>query len=444
MHKIIVRRSLCQRNVSQSSFACGWIIRLLRRMWPGLAPLMLLVTMVGSAIGEDAKKDKELQEPICVLDQSGKKIDELACERVRLDVSTEEEAFKPDIRLDFSTARTSDGTIYAQSFPGFLFSSKDGGRTWDRDLLRDLGVSGGRTHPILKWRWVRGFGAKDNVLLAQIEETYIDADARGDPNNFQKVSISRSTDGGQNWEQPVKLDARPFPTSFTDGGTSTVLPDGTIVTAVGAMYFAGWQEHGFKLPPGMRGMNVLVFASQDDGKTWERRSFLCEHAAETQLLAKKDGSLLAVIRRQRYMHPEEDSAGINFDKVGRTGKVLYKVLFLADSYDGGYTWVNLRQFTDVVGDCHGEAVELSDGRIVLIWNSRYGQPSIVAKVSKDGGSTWSDESYRLCEGQGYPGSVVLEDDIIVTVTGDKKGPTTGQAIRWKLPKLVSASPSGQN
>ena len=105
------------------------------------------------------------------------------------------------------------------------------------------------------------------------------------------------------------------------------------------------------------------------------------------------------------------------------------------------------------GEAHGQTVQLSDGRLVLVHDRRYPhrQAETVAHVSHDGGRTWDRRAYHLAFGNSYPSSIVLEDDTIVTVAdtglldegGNLASSTdlwTSAAIRWKLERTLSPSP----
>ena len=74
-----------------------------------------------------------------------------------------------------------------------------------------------------------------------------------------------------------------------------------------------------------------------------------------------------------------------------------KNLLMADSDDGGITWKNPRAVTHLLDEMHGSAVQLPDGRIVLMYVHRL--PALHggerAKVSRDGGYTWEEELYYL-------------------------------------------------
>ena len=131
--------------------------------------------------------------------------------------------------------------------------------------------------------------------------------------------------------------------------------------------------------------------------------------------------------------------------------IVGKRVFLADSADGGRSWQNFRPLwrqTDgpmdlEFGQAHGHMVQLSDGTVVLVVEDRYPYPEgdVRARISRDGGQTWLPEVYHLSPGHGYGGSVVLEDDTIVTALGntplDERGRPTGsytaQVVRWRLP-----------
>ena len=128
-----------------------------------------------------------------------------------------------------------------------------------------------------------------------------------------------------------------------------------------------------------------------------------------------------------------------------------KRVFFADSDDGGCTWQNFRPLQRVPGgkmelkngEAHGHAVQLADGRVVLAHECRYPyeQGDVRARVSHDDGQTWQPQVYRLSNGHGYAGSVVLDDGTLVTVLGntllDSCGrpvsPYRGKILRWRLP-----------
>ncbi|MAE67458.1 MAG: hypothetical protein CMJ18_24625 [Phycisphaeraceae bacterium] len=129
-------------------------------------------------------------------------------------------------------------------------------------------------------------------------------------------------------------------------------------------------------------------------------------------------------------------------------RAVYKHIFLADSEDEGRTWKNVRQLTVVFGQCYGYPAALSDGTVVVVYDTRYGPGADCtrAMISRDEGQTWQDEAYYLAHGKGasgYTQSVTLDDDTIVTVSGTSDrtdgdgswsswtGHTDMTVIRWR-------------
>ena len=353
--------------------------------------------------------------PVDVI-KDGRTVGQIEAHRVKLPI--ENATLKPTFRLDFNTARFPDGRIFTAAAPGFLFVSEDDGLTWREHPVPDLVRGSG--HGSDKWqgRRIRGFGGAGQTLLMLL------ADEQPDPTTY---TVFRSSDGAETWKGSAPLDHAPFDNAGADASAFCPLPDGTILTTIQLSY-TGWNQDPDALPEADRGPRSFVYRSSDDGRSWQKGSEIGEHTCETQLLCKQDGSLLAIVRRQGHALPDAHN----------------KTLFVADSDDQGHTWTNLRQVCSEVGCCHGEAVQLSDGRIVILHDKRYPYPqgAVHAILSADGGTTWQPEVYVVVKGHGYSGSIVLDDDTIVTVSGDEFqddkaqiGPQghTAQTLRWRIP-----------
>ena len=130
-------------------------------------------------------------------------------------------------------------------------------------------------------------------------------------------------------------------------------------------------------------------------------------------------------------------------------KSVVKNVLLADSNDGGVTWTNVRAGTTSLGEMHGSAVELPDGRIVFMHVHRvpWLRGGVRARVSSDGGNTWEQETYYLSTVETYPEystDCVLPPELadgkpgmILSVLGDRPRSVgvdrTGliQAVRWR-------------
>ena len=257
------------------------------------------------------------------------------------------------------------------------------------------------------------------------------------------MAVARSTDRGATWDPGAPLDKAPYTGApGADGNKFCALPDGTVIVAVTLRNGDGVRDHaGSDLPLEERGIYDYIYRSTDGGSTWGDRTLIVDHSSEASFLSLGGNRLLAAIRRQRWFSYPDDPPDF-WKQTGGDPSMVYKHLFLADSDDGGRTWTNLRQWTKVIGHCPGELVRVSDGRIVLLHTNRYPYPegNLRARVSSDEGATWSDEYYIVSDGAGYSGSLVLEDDTIVTVVGNtptapdrRPGRALGHAHRQVAP-----------
>jgi hypothetical protein len=128
---------------------------------------------------------------------------------------------------------------------------------------------------------------------------------------------------------------------------------------------------------------------------------------------------------------------------------VHKNVLLADSDDGGVTWRNVRAASHGLGEMHGSAVELPDGRIVVMHVHRvpWLRGGERARVSRDGGYTWDKETYYLSTVTTYPEystNCVLPRELadgkpgmILSVLGDRPGSVGVDraprlyAVRWR-------------
>src|SRR5262249_31269910 len=106
--------------------------------------------------------------------------------------------------------------------------------------------------------------------------------------NQVAVLLARSTDQGQTWSEPVKLDID-SPYSFACSSPVRELPDGSLILG---LYH---EESSKKLAFG------ATIRSYDGGKTWKDLALIGEKSgiyldAETDVLPLKDGKLLAALR----------------------------------------------------------------------------------------------------------------------------------------------------
>jgi hypothetical protein len=275
----------------------------------------------------------------------------------------------------------------------------------------------------------------------------------------QMTLMCKSADGGRTWKSYESTMEGSPPRKFSPNNSFQILSDGTFVSAhrvadspeVGV--FASrdegrtWEKISeLPNPAGCptRHADVLcrlsddtlllpiesrfewredplyVFRSLDRGKTWSGPTemntgpgFVGGNSYETMIAPMASGRLLAVIRYHGGVVPQ-------WPLVDPERRMWYKTVFLSDSEDGGKTWKNLRPLTNVHGQCHGHGLGLSDGSVIVSFDHRYppGTPSGKAMVSYDEGRTWQDEVYYLYFGSyitGFSQNVELADGTILTI-----------------------------
>ena len=317
--------------------------------------------------------------------------------------------------------RSKNGDLYVTG-PGLgLFCSKDGGNTWTDSPLNIPGLGFMGAFTILR---------NDDFLVAHSGGT--------------EVQIARSSDQGRTWTVGKMVGTiSPYKFIHMDNAELLELADGTILMTCNLRHADGAQ-YGQTLPE-QRGAFVYVFHSADGGRTWPQKSMVTMYGAETHLLQLPSGKVLAAIRKQRWHRNPGDPASVLQLKqrhgytVGVGGGFIedaeqanrIKNMFVSESFDGGYTWVNERQVSDFM-QCSGDMTVLSDRTLVLQYLHRYddrmAKEGMRARVSHDQGKTWEPQEYVIGEGGNYPGGIDMPDGSMITMC-----PNGGQiqAVHWR-------------
>ncbi len=248
------------------------------------------------------------------------------------------------------TARESDDTAVK------IHRSTDGGRTWQPAgcLPQPSARAVGHSTPA-------GLGiAPDGDVVAWAR--YPEA-----ANNSQ-AHTCRSSDGGLNWSQPVRLDPSPFEGLAPSGNLAT-LPDGTMVAVAET-----WRQAADpKLPQWWS----LLTRSFDGGRTWEPIRIVHEskdpYLFDLRITALADGRLLGAY----WTHDMRADKGLNVHTTW--------------SQDAGATWTDphdTRFWGQVTNVC-----ALRSGRVIAVTNHRRPPLGVRALLSSDGGATFEEQEH---------------------------------------------------
>lgn len=213
----------------------------------------------------------------------------------------------------------------------------------------------------------------------------------------------RSTDGGMTWSAPFRVPLNS--------------PHGPVAVSGKRLLYAGKQLW----EPGTR---VGVCESTDDGRTWRwlsdipaRPGDTVEQYHELHAVETADGRILVHIR--------------NHNPANR-GETLQ-----CESHDGGHTWTVPRSIG--VWGLPSHLLRLRDGRILMTYGYRRKRFGNQARISSDGGRTWSDPLVISDDGAsgdlGYPSTVEFPGGELLTVWYESLRGQPGAVLRqahWSL------------
>jgi len=217
------------------------------------------------------------------------------------------------------------------------------------------------------------------------------------------VWMLRSTDGGKSFSKPYRCLVNS--------------PHGPIQLTDGRLLYAGknlWQGEPW----------IGVCESTDDGLSWSRLGTIPardgDRAAdyhELHAVETADGRLVAQIRNHNAKNRSET--------------------LQTESEDGGRTW-SIPHSIGVWG-LPSHLTRLADGRLLMSYGHRRPPFGNQARVSSDGGRSWSEPVIISGDGPGgdlgYPSTVELTDGTLVTVWYERMA-TSPMAVlrqaRWTL------------
>jgi hypothetical protein len=214
----------------------------------------------------------------------------------------------------------------------------------------------------------------------------------------------RSTDGGVTWSER-------YPSIVNS-------PHGPIQLSDGRLLYAGkvlWTGDG----------EVGVCESKDDGKTWQ-------WLADIPIRAGDDAK-----NSYHELHAVEANNGRLIVHIRNHNPVNERETLQCESTDGGKSWTTPHSIG--VWGLPSFLTNLKDGRLMMTYGHRRQPFGNQARISEDYGKSWSDALMVSDDGNagdlGYPSTVQLDDQSLVTVWYEKMKDSTKAVLRqarWTL------------
>ncbi len=213
----------------------------------------------------------------------------------------------------------------------------------------------------------------------------------------------RSTDGGLSWSKPYRVPLNS--------------PHGPSVIANGRLLYAGkqlWET----------GKKVGVCESTDDGKSWKWLSDIPTRPGDTAV-------------EYHELHQVQAAEGKLIVHIRNHSAQNHRETLQCESRDRGKSWSVPK--TIGVWGLPSHLLRLRDGGLLMSYGYRRAPFGNQARISRDGGSTWSEPVTISEDGiggdLGYPSTVELADGKLLTVWYELRKDSPRSVLRmarWSL------------
>lgn len=286
--------------------------------------------------------------------------------------------------------------------------SRDGGYFWHkREVPFPRGANENRLNT------AAGLNRAGEYILACTGVRLADA-------TFLDIAVGATSDQGASWRIEGGFEK--------PAGVEYLIPFGAIVLDDDGTL--GVCAHSVHKTDGVERFASYYMRSYDHGKTWVEPVLIEKEINETTALSLGGQRLLAA---------------------GRTDSQVKDGLTLYRSEDFGKSWSKLRTVT-LPNQVPADLILLADGTILLTYGVRNkGHYGLGARISRDGGDTWSGPAallnFEIATDGGYPSNVQLADGTIVTAYYSNKVPGHHRyhmgVIRWRVESIFGCISSGR-
>ena len=317
-------------------------------------------------------------------------------------------------------------------FSNYMIRSRDQGKTWEVP----------RIIPSYDWRGTEHVALcvleNDEILASFYQREFFTLE-EGEKNQSHRYGwyhrppypwvvthggtyVHRSLDHGETWGETVKIDPSPFISAY-GRLRITELDSDTLIFTAGAAdpMFARKDARlpyqlknalGNRLVDGeivQEPSRVFICISRDGGHTWNESREIAAHPEyyfhEPAMIKLRSGRLVCHMR--------------NCSQTGHLWQVA--------SDDGGETW-SAPEMTPMWG-WPADLIQLDDDRVLSVYGHRKEPYGIRACISRDDGNSWDYDDEVIIRddliagGIGYPVSILLDDNRVMTVYWDDQMPT---------------------